>query len=127
MSFVVLLDSGVELNDPTWEVVKGILEEMDGARRSITSLNHFSGLVLMIAGGNGGRFVVSCVTNVETQESLTLTDPDAGELPVEISVEGVAADYPRCKTVRKSQVLDVCEQFFRTGSVPVGFSWAVEF
>ncbi|NJO82233.1 MAG: hypothetical protein HC828_05095 [Blastochloris sp.] len=121
---------GSTIVDPTWEEVQTILGLINGEELNEVALSHPSYGTLMVGGGNEGKYIIVYFPLEEKpSSSLTLVNLKTESIKGFINLRvQIPSDYPAKYGVTLEAVVDVCQVFFSTGSIPqdAKFKWEEE-
>jgi len=99
---------------------------MDGDRLNEMALDFPEKGVIMVGGGNNGRYVVIYFPSDKSRKpSLTLSDLSLTGPDVELTVQ-IPGGYPARICVKLPLVLKVLEHFFHTGEIPTDVRWEID-
>lgn len=124
MRALALIRDGCEpANAPSWDDVARAIHALDGEGKTLVCLALGRGPVLLVGGGNNGRYLVNYVADTETQENYVLIDPSLEGADVELCAGGQTAPYPSNWCISLSLALAACNHFINTGGMAPHLHW----
>jgi hypothetical protein len=112
--------------EPDPATVLAQLRSLDGAATSQLALDAGRGEVLIVGGGNEGRYVVTCLVNTD-EHSYQLLGPDGSDASVAVVTGGQEALFPADAVVDLALASRAVESFARTGARDPDLRWRLEF
>lgn len=112
--------------EPDADKARAALRSLDGAGISQLAADDGRGQVLLIGGGNEGRFVVDCLVNVD-EHGYHLVDPDGTPEELPVVTGGQLASFPGDRVVSEALAAEALVHFVATGRRAESLIWRQDF
>src|SRR5579859_929792 len=116
-------DNGINIPNPTWEMVRQAILQLDGDRKTSIALSdkEHGDHQMIIAGKWENRCMVNATTN--NFDFFSLVEPNGPKKKKILFVAGQNGDYEERKCVPVEWALDAAQTFFETGELTKSLPW----
>jgi len=116
-------DVGVSVNDPTWDMVRHAILQLNGNNKTMTVLaeREDGDHQMIIAGQWDGRCLVNAT--VDSRNFFSLVDASRSKKQQILFVGGQNGDYEERKCVPVEWALEAAQAFYENGELKKSLPW----